>query len=114
MAAALAEANVSAAATAARMRITVCPRLMSATLARLERGPRLELEALLPVVDVLVDRDRVAELERPERRVPLHADAAGVAERLEPRLGAVGPDLPRIEEDAAAHRLVALQDRRTA
>src|SRR5690348_7754835 len=77
----------------------------------LKRGARLELESLDVVAVLRVERDRVAELERPDRRAPRDAGAGRVTERLELRLGPVRIDLARVEEQARAHRLLALQDR---
>src|SRR5690348_12206768 len=77
----------------------------------LERGARLELEALYVIALLRVERDRVAELERPDRRAPGDTDAGRITERLELRLRAVRIDLAGIEEDARADRLLAFQDR---
>src|SRR6478609_2107895 len=52
----------------------------------LEYRADLELEALDPVTRSRVKRITIAELERPDRRVPCQADAGGIAKRLEARL----------------------------
>src|SRR5579862_3873460 len=76
-----------------------------------EGGARLELEPLLAIAFARIERNRVAELERPDRRAPGDADTRRIAERLELRLLAVLVDLAGVHEDASAHRLVALDDR---
>src|SRR6266496_297417 len=84
---------------------------------RSEDGTNLELEALDSVERLVVERVRVAELERPDGRIPRDTHACRVAERLERillafrRLLPVRVDLAGIEEHARAHGFVALQDR---
>src|SRR5690349_24985265 len=77
----------------------------------LERGACLELEALLPIPFLGLERDRIAELERTDRRVPRHTHARRIAERFVAGLRAVRPDLAGVDEHAAPHGLLALHDR---
>ena len=67
---------------------------------------------------LFVERDAVAELQRPDRRVPREPDAVRVAELLVVLLQAVdvapfrdAGDLPGVDEHARAHRLVPLEER---
>src|SRR5207342_1963104 len=97
-----------------RMRFKTCPRDVPAP--ALERRTGGKLESLDAIIRLRAERERIAELERAERRVPGHAQTPGIAEVLRARvglvlcLGIVGcPDLAGVEEQARADRLVALQ-----